>query len=264
MPRPAPGPCFEVRVLKMGECDVAGPEVYWMSHWQEWVTLAFWMVVLRGPGVTAIVNTGPPEDLRALNERWTAEFGPRGALRRRDDERPLAALASLGIAPSDVTHVLVTPLQSYATANIPLFPNAEICLSRRGWIEDFHAERFPMHVPREHRIPPDVLRYLEFEGHEKLRLLDDEAEIRPGLRAFWAGVHHRSSMCYLAETARGTVAISDCLFTYRNLEAGIPLGIQESLEEFHRTSARLRREADLFLPLYDPEVGRRHPGGRVA
>jgi glyoxylase-like metal-dependent hydrolase (beta-lactamase superfamily II) len=102
-----------------------------------------------------------------------------------------------------------------------------------------------------------------FDGWEKLRLLDDEAEIVPGLRAFWAGVHHRSSMCYLVETAKGTVAISDCLFTYRNLEAGEPLGVQESLEEFHRTSARIKREADLFLPLYDPEVWRRHPGGRV-
>lgn len=255
---------YSVQVLKMGECDVAGPEVFWMSHWGEWITLHFWMVVIRGPGLTAIVNTGPPADLTELNARWRAAFGPRGELRRAEDERPLAALARLGIRPEDVTHVLITPLQSYATANIQRFPNAEVCLSRRGWIEDFHAERFPMHVPRWHRIPRETLHYLMFEGWERLRLLDDEAEIVPGLRAFWAGVHHRSSMCYLVDTPRGTVAVSDCVFTYRNLEAGEPLGIQESLEEYHRACARIRREAALFLPLYDPDVWRRHPGGLVA
>src|SRR5262245_50189959 len=60
---------FSLHVLKMGECDVAGPEVFWMGHWDEWVTLHFWMVVARAPGVTAIVNTGPPADLTELNAR---------------------------------------------------------------------------------------------------------------------------------------------------------------------------------------------------
>ena len=254
---------FSVHALRMGRCEVAGPEVFWMSHWLEWIPLHFWMVVLRAPGVVAIVNTGPPADLTDLNLRWGEAFGPRGEMQREEEERPLAALARLGIGPADVTHVLITPLQSYATANIQLFPETQVCLSRRGWIEDFHAERYPMHVPRWHRIPRDTLHYLMFEGWERVRLLEDEDEVMPGLRAFWVGVHHRSSMCYLAETARGPVAISDCLFTYRNLEDGLPLGIQESLEEYHRAVARIRRESALFVPLYDPQVAQRHPGGRV-
>jgi hypothetical protein len=52
---------YEVQVLKMGECEVAGPEVYWMSHWNDWITLYFWMVVIRGRGQTAIINTGRPK-----------------------------------------------------------------------------------------------------------------------------------------------------------------------------------------------------------
>jgi len=51
---------YEVRVLKMGQSDVPGPEVYWMSHWEQWLTLYFYMVVIRGGGKLAIVNTGPP------------------------------------------------------------------------------------------------------------------------------------------------------------------------------------------------------------
>ncbi|MGH9901676.1 MAG: hypothetical protein ACRD68_07670 [Pyrinomonadaceae bacterium] len=255
---------FEVHVLKMGQCEVPGPEVYWMSHWDEWVRLYFWMVVIRGRGTTAIINTGPPADLSELNARWGGAFGERGKLAREEDERPLNALASLGVAPRDVDYVLVTPLQIYATANIQLFENARVCISKRGWIEDFHAEKFPMHVPRNLRLSDETLRYLMFEGRDKLQLLEDEDEVLPGLRCFWAGVHHRSSMVYVVKTARGRVAVSDCVFKYRNIEAMVPLGIHESLEEFHVTCNRIRRESDLFVPLYEPDVLERHPGGKIA
>src|SRR2546421_8303598 len=255
---------YQVQVLRMGQCEVAGPEVYWMNHWNDWVTLYFWMVVIRGNGITAIINTGPPEDLTDLNARWIGGFGERGCMKREESERPVKALAALGIKPEDVTHVLITPLQSYATANIQLFRNAQVCISKRGWIEDFHAEKFPMHVPRKFRISDETLQYLMFEGHEKLRLLEDEAEILPGLRCFWAGVHHRSSMVYLIQTAKGKVAVSDCVFKFKNIEEMEPLGIQESLEEFHITCNRIKRDADIFLPLYEPDILQRYPGGEIA
>jgi glyoxylase-like metal-dependent hydrolase (beta-lactamase superfamily II) len=199
-----------------------------------------------------------------LNERWSSGFGERGKLVRQESERPVEALATLGIKPEDVTHVLITPIQIYATANIQLFRNAEICISKRGWIEDFHAEKFPMHVPREFRISNETLQYLMFEGHEKVRLLRDEDEVIPGIRCFWTGVHHRSSMCYVIETEKARVGVSDCLFKYENLEAGEPLGIQESLEEYHIACKRIERETHIFIPLYEPEVLKRHPQGRVA
>jgi len=255
---------FEVQVLKMGQCEVAGPEVYWMSHWNDWIQLNFWMVVVRGHDKTAIINTGPPADLTQLNARWSSGFGERGKLVRQESERPVQALASLGIKPEDVDYVLVTPLQNYATANIQLFKNAQVCISKRGWIEDFHAEKFPMHVPRNFRLPDDTLQYLMFEGAGKVRLLNDDDQIMPGLSCFWAGVHHRSSMVYVVDTAKGKVAISDCVFKYKNIEEMEPLGIQESLEEFHITCSRIKRESDIFVPLYETEVLVRHPGGKIA
>lgn len=154
---------YEVRVLKMGQCDVPGPEVFWMSHWDQWLTLYFYMVVIRGEGITAIINTGPPADIEDLNRQWAAYAGPRCQMIRQPQERPDAALASVGIGLEDVTHVLITPLQAYATGNIPLFRKAEVCISRRGWVEDFHAPRFPSHSVRHNMIPNDVLRYLEIE-----------------------------------------------------------------------------------------------------
>lgn len=124
---------YRVTVLKVGQADVPAPQVYWMSHWGQWETLYFYMVVIRGEGVTAIINTGPPEDLTTLNEAWRAYAGDRCQMIRDEEERPLNALAKIGIEAKDVDYVFLTPLQSYATAGIPLFPRAKICFSRRGW-----------------------------------------------------------------------------------------------------------------------------------
>ena len=235
-----------------------------MDRWDDWEELYFYMVVARGGNKTVIINTGPPPDLTALNARWTAAFGERGALKRAANEVPERALGELDIVPGEVDFVLVTPLQAYAVGNIPLFHNATVCISRRGWIEDFHAPEYEMHVPRKFRIPDNVLTYLTLEAPEKIRLLADEDEILPGIKAVWVGGHHRSSVAYLIETEQGTVAVTDCCFKYGNIERNHPLGIMESLPECLAAYDFLGREADIVIPLYDPEVLKRFPEGKVA
>ena len=73
-----------------------------------------------------------------------------------------------------------------------------------------------------------------------------------GLPAFSTGVHRRSSMAYAIETDPPPVIASDCFFKYLNIVESIPLGIMESLEECVRAYTRIKQEADILLPLYDP------------
>ncbi len=254
---------YTVQVLKMGQSDVPRPEVYWMSGWGEWETLYFYMVLIRGNGVTAIINTGPPGDLMDLNERWREFAGPRCELQRKDTETPVEALLRAGIEPHQVTHVLLTPLQLYATANIPMFGNAKICLSRRGWIEDIVARPSWLHVPRKYCISDEVLEYLLFQANDRLVLLEDEDGICSGITATWVGTHHRSSMLFTIQTNKGAVGVSDCAFKYGNLQ-GHPLGIGESLAEGALAYSRIRREIQHFIPLYDPQVLEKYPDGIVA
>lgn len=254
---------YTVHVLKMGQADVPRPEVYWMSGWGEWETLHFYMVLIRSGDIMAIINTGPPHDLEDLNARWREFAGPRCELRRKEAESPLEALRRVGVNPNQVTHVLLTPLQLYATANIPLFPHARICMSRRGWIEDILVRAPWLHVPRKYCISDDVLSYLMFEANDRLVLLGDEDEICPGIHATWVGTHHRSSMLFTIQTNKGIVGVSDCAFKYGNLQ-GHPLGIGESLAEGAIAYDRILRTVQHFIPLYDPDVLERYPGGLVA
>ena len=61
---------YHLQALKMGQCQVRGPEVYWMDRWDDLEELFFYLVLVRAEGKTAVINTGPPRDLTALNARW--------------------------------------------------------------------------------------------------------------------------------------------------------------------------------------------------
>ncbi len=249
----------------MGQCLIPGPEIYWMAHWDAWETIYFYMVVIQAKEFTAIINTGPPTDLTELNEFWRGFAGAKCKMIRGEDERPERALKSIGVDPLQVQYVFLTPLQSYATANVPLFANATFCISRRGWIEDFHAPLREIHVPRRLRMPDNVVQHLCVKAPEKVRLLpDEETEVVPGIRTFWVGVHHRSSLAICLNTRKGTVVASDAFFKYENVEGNHPLGIAENLDECEKSYQKIRKAADILLPLYDPLVMKRHPGGKIA
>lgn len=253
---------YEVQLLHVGSGEVPGPEVYWMSDWDKWYTLAFQVVLVRGPGVNAIIGTGPAKDLGPMNEQWASFLGERAAMQRPDGHWIGDLLATHGLAPSDITHVLLTPLQLYTTANVALFTEAEICLTERGWVH-FHTTKDHPHDDRWSSIPPDVLSYLTHDGWDKVRLLADEDEIAPGLRTWWAGSHHRASMAVEIDTHAGVVTVTDSYFTARNLETDQPIGICENIYEAATAHARVRRTADIALTIYDQGQLARFPDGVV-
>lgn len=256
---------YSIQAFNAGTFWVPGPEVYWMENWNQREEMNTLIFLVRGGGKNILINTGPPQDLSIINAAWLQFFGfPEAQITRTDDQLPQNILRSQGLTPEDITTVIVTPLQAYSTANIQMFKNAEICISRKGWIEDFQAPYYHLHVPRHLRIPPEVNNYLQNDGWAKLRLLADEEEILPGVRTFWAGVHHRSSIAICIDTEKGAVLISDCFFKYGNVEKHKYLGVMESMMEADATWSRVRKEAKLLASIYDPEVFRRYPGGVLA
>jgi hypothetical protein len=257
---------YSVDVVKLGGWDWApGWEMFWMDANAPDEPLWLIAVVIRGNGKTVVVNTGPdPELLPTMNAHWR-NFDPRHQVRIAEDELLEPALAKVEVRLEEVDHVIVTPFQSYAIGNILRFPNAELCLSRRGWI-DFHAPRWRVH-PHDYRplvIPEKILVHLVTDAWPRVCLLEDEEEIAPGLSVFWTGVHHRSSLAVKVATSAGVVIASDAFFRYENVEQNRPIGINESMEEAMVAYDRIRREADILIPLYDPRVFDRHPGGHVA
>jgi hypothetical protein len=254
---------YGVRLLHVGDGEIPGPELFWMREWDNWFPLAFQSVLIRGDGVTALVSTGPAEDLGPMNDKWAEGLGERARMRREEGQFIVDALRAAGVKPDDVTHVVLTPLQLYTTSNVPRFPNAAICLSRKGW-EHHRTVRDHPHDDPPYCIPPDVMAYMTGEASDRVRLLSDEDEIAPGLRTWWAGSHHRASIVVEVDTPAGVVTVTDAYFVRRNLEENHPIGICENIYEAMATHERVRRTADHPLTLYDPGQLDRYPDGIVA
>jgi hypothetical protein len=70
-------------------------------------------------------------------------------------------------------------------------------------------------------------------------------------------------MAFEVQTTSGRVVITDAAFHYGNVETMHPLGILESMEECH-LAYRWFQRADILVPLYDPAVLDRYPGGQIA
>lgn len=254
---------YTVTTLAVGDSIIPGPELFWMNDFGKWHPLVFQVVLIQGPGITAIVNTGPAADLEPMNAGWASFLGERARLNRGDGEFVLDQLERVGVAPEDVTHVILTPLQLYTVSNVLAFPNAQIALAERGWVH-FHTTHEHPHDNRGTSIPDEILVGLVTHAWPRVRLLQDDDEIAPGLRTWWSGGHHRASLVVEVDTDAGVVAISDTYFHARNVVENVPLGINENMYEVLACYERVRRTADVILPLYDPANFERHPGGRVA
>lgn len=265
IPPASDAPIHSVQLVKVAEADVRGPEVWWMSHWDDWETLHFYIVVVRGGGRTLLINTGPGADLTELNKLWTGYSGDqRAALRERLD--PLAALGAVGISADDVTDIILSPFQFYSAANVMLFPQARIHFSRAGWI-DFHSQQASLADNTQDRslaIPRDVLVHLVTDGWPNVHLLDDEDEVLPGVRTFTAGVHHAESLAVVIETRKGPVVWTDGLFKLGNYELAHPVGLTRSLHESELLQRRLAAIGGIVLPAFDDTLLQRHVDGKVA
>jgi hypothetical protein len=254
---------FGVRLLHLGDGDVPGPEVFWMSDWDRWYTLAFQAVLIQGAGVNVLVGTGPAHDLEPMNRQWATFLGARAAMRRPDGHWIGDLLATVGLGPVDITHVVLTPLQLYTTSNVAEFTNATIALSERGWTHFHRTKRHP-HDERWSSLPPAVLHHMTHDAWDRVRLLADEDEIVPGVRTWWAGAHHRASVAVEIDSTVGIVTVTDAYFVRRNLDTDHPIGICENIYEALAVYERVRRVADVPLTIYDAEQLTRFPGGIVA
>lgn len=255
---------YSLRILKIAESRAPGPISTFLWDWDklEYGPHCIWLA--QGSGHTVLLNTGlppDPDDLEILNNACKATH-PQNFFPPDRIWPPETVLRGAGVHPDEVDIVLINSMGAYATGNIELFRNAEIYMSRTGWVDFMAPVRTPT-VDREVLFTDATLTYLVTEGWERVHLLD-EGEVIPGISMFWVGGHHRGSMAVSVQTAGGNVVIADTIFVYENFDPGIPIGAVENIFECRDALARIRKQADLVIPMHDNEVFRRYPDGVIA
>jgi glyoxylase-like metal-dependent hydrolase (beta-lactamase superfamily II) len=256
---------YSLRALKIGESVGPGPLFTFMSNWEKVEWGPHFIYLLQGGGRTILIHTGlpqDPEDLGILNAACRTSYEDNWF---QPDHiwTPFERLAEVGVKPKDVDAILIISMGTYATGNIECFPDAEVYLSRTGWV-DFMVPKRPSAGSREVILTDATLTYLVTKGWKRLHLVGDEEEVLPGIKMFWVGGHHRSSMAVVIPTAKGKVVISDTIFVYENFDPGISIGVAESLFECEDALERIRKEADIVVPKHDGRVLERYPDGIIA
>ncbi len=259
---------YKIDVLKIGQFpETPGAEIYWMSNFgdDKWETLNVYAMLIRGGDKVVMVNSGPPLDyLEWLNKLWGGGTNGRHQFVVHDDDLIEKRLAAVGVKPKDIQHLIITPLQPYAIGGIDKFPNAQIYVNRNGWAELF-APRYKKH-PHDNFyacVPKRLISYVFLEAWERMNFMKNEVTILPGIDVFWTGVHHRSSVAVKVKTKEGDVIFSDCFFRYEHIKENRMLGISENMYEALKAYERIRKEADILVPMYDPRVLEDHPDGKI-
>ena len=212
--------------------------------------IAMMVWVLKGPGGRVVLVDAGFYRQKFLDEWKPAEF-----------TKPSDALAPLGIAPGDVTDIIVTHIHWDHLDGLDLFPNARVWIQRAEY-EYYVADDG---TARGRAIDPDDARMLAAQrAAGRVELVEgDGREILPGITAYTGGRHTYASQYLGVRTAGGTVVVaSDNCYLYENLEKH--LAIAQTLDAASNLAAldRMRLLASdprLIVPGHDPAVFERFP-----
>jgi glyoxylase-like metal-dependent hydrolase (beta-lactamase superfamily II) len=238
---------------------------YYIGKVGEWRNLYFFYWLIQGDGHHILVDTGvplnKPEDFDILN-RSHQYVDERCAHPADKVTQPPEALAKVGLALEDIDTLLITSMSSYATGNIEMFKNADIYMSRVGWENIMEGDEMGIYDSRVF-FPQETMSYLQGEGKHRIHLVGDEQEIYPGLVLWWAGAHHRGSMGFTVQTAKGSVSVADPIFVFENIDEKRPIGCIESLPEWNEVHERIT-QADIAVPIHEERLLERYPEGKIA
>ena len=178
----------------------------------------------------------------------------------KDFESPSEAVRRVGVAPEEITDIVITHVHWDHADGIDLFPNANV------WIQadEYHHYVTPLTgAPQERGIEPEVSQMLfDLERRGKLRLIEGDArEFLPGITAYTGGKHTYASQYVGVRTAAGTVIIaSDNLYLYENLDKRAAIAQTLDAASNLRAQERMRSLAShvrLIVPGHDPAVFQR-------
>jgi len=180
--------------------------------------------------------------------------GKRG---RTLDRRPADAIRSLGVAPDDVGHVVLTHLHYDHAGNVGDFPQAEIVVQAS---ELQYATGRPMtHASLSHFFEvEDIVDIVRRVHAGAMRVIDGDVELSPGLELYLVGGHTQGLQVVRVFTARGWVVLaSDAVHYFENFTERNPfpavLDLGRMLDGYDRLAVLADGPGHL-VPGHDPDV----------
>ena len=230
---------WTIEPLALHRVLVPGPEVLFQRAFAEMIELVIYAFVLRQGGHVCLIDSGLPTDHGALNAAIRLRKGVASGFVAAGDSLPIQ-LQARAVRPD---LVLLTSFGPYTTGNLAAVDGVPLIVSARGCADLL----LPEEVAHVHALTPLVRDRLL-----AARRVRGELEILPGLHFLEVGIHHPASAAVIVDTAEGRIAISDPVFTARNLVEGLALGAAEQAAYWHAHVRLLGARCDAILPIHDP------------
>jgi len=207
--------------------------------------LPFAMCVARSPGHVVVLDAG------FVNPELGKAFGVRNMV----DYAPL--LAEVGVRLDEVDFVTLSHLHFDHAGGTSRFPKAKFILQRREL--EFAAGAMPHNsAARQAFTPEDVLAAVQLNWQGRVLLVDGDVEgVVPGVDVYLTPGHTKGTMTVCLDTVKGRICYSsDAVYTYRNLDEDIPLGLAidpyQAVESFQKIRGLLR--GGKLIPGHEPRI----------
>lgn len=238
---------YEVYALKYGERDTTACQFFFREASHEPITLHYYVWLILGGPYPVLVDTGFRDD----------DARQRGI---RNYVSPAAMVERAGVKAADVPMVLATHLHYDHWAGHSLFPKAEYWVQREE-VAFWTGPCARYDVYRQVANPESLARLVTVNYAGRMRIIDGDREILPGLRVHRVGGHTAGLQIVSVETARGRVVLtSDASHFFRNVERFQPVQIITNLPEMlaaFETIHELAGPEKLIVAGHDPEVAER-------
>ena len=155
-------------------------------------------------------------------------------------------LAEVGLRPDAVDYVTLSHMHWDHTGGTSRFPKAKFIVQRREL--EYAAGALPHNSAAKGAfVAEDVLAVVQLNWQGRVLLVDGDVEgIVPGVDVYLTPGHTAGTMTVCLDTVKGRVCYSsDAVYTYRNIDEDIPLGLAldagEAVESYKKIRTLLRR-----------------------
>jgi len=241
---------YEIRAIRYARLMRRSPDNFigGDAHDTE-MPLNYYVWVISNAARTIVVDTG---------------FGEAMAKKRqRQIVRPVAdGLSALGIAPEQVSDVIITHMHYDHAGNVPLFANARFHLQDKEM--EFATGRCMCHGLLNHGYEADDVAHLvRCVFAQRVQFHDGTSAVAPGIELHHVGGHTKGMQAVRVRTARGWVVLaSDASHFYAHMEQDRAFTVLYNLGDMlegYNTLRRLATSPQHIIPGHDPLVMDRYP-----
>ncbi len=175
---------------------------------------------------------------------------------------PSEVVRKLGVAPEQITDIIITHMHWDHAGGIDLFPKARVWVQREEY--DYYTtgegNKGNNGVDRD-----DDTLFIKLNEQKRLMLVDGDAkEIFPRITVYTGGRYTFASQYVGVETKPGTriILASDNMYLYENLDRHVPISQTFDAVSNLKAQDRMRQlasELRFIIPGHDPDIFRRFP-----